>query len=163
MNQYINPLFNSLIAPICFAFTMASSSDEGRATTALTEGVSNSAEGDLAIDEDASTVHLAVNSCVFPILTVAVRAEEECIREFLVQLSGEEGALSREDGRNEAADNDSFVDIMSGSQSAALPRIDDFVVPSTSGTELEVGSATSCEEGADVTMKTHIYPESKMG
>ena len=163
MNEYKNPPLKSLIAPTCSAFTMASSSDDGRVTESLTEGVSRSAEGDSAIDEDASTAELAPKFRVFPNLTVAVREVEECIREFLDQLSGKEGALSREDGGSEAADDDNFVDIMSGYQPAAIPRNDDFVVPRNSGTELEVGNATSCEEGADVTMTTSMDPESRMG
>ena len=41
-------------------------SSEGRVATLSTEGVSSSAERDLAIDETASTVSLAPNVCVAP-------------------------------------------------------------------------------------------------
>ena len=39
---------------------------------------------------------------------------EECIRHFVDHMSGEDGALSRQDFGSEAADEDSFVDILSG-------------------------------------------------
>ena len=74
---------------------MASSSDESRATTPSTEVVSSSAEGELVIDEDDSTVSLAANPRVASDLTVAVRKGEECIPDFLDQLSDEDGVLSR--------------------------------------------------------------------
>ena len=64
MDEYINPQCNSLIVTSCFELTMASSSDECRAIALFNVGVSSSAEGELAIDEDASTVSLAPKSCV---------------------------------------------------------------------------------------------------
>ena len=78
------------------------------------EGVSISAEEELAIDETASTVSLAPNLCFVPDLSVAVREKEECARDFLDHLSGEEGAASHLVVGGEADDNDDFVDIISG-------------------------------------------------
>ena len=73
----------------------------------LTEGVSSPAEGELAIDETASTVNLVSNLCVVPETSVAVREGEQCLQEFWDHLS-------RSVLEGEADDNDSFVDIMSG-------------------------------------------------
>ena len=78
----------------------------------FTEGVSNSAERELAIDETASTVSLAPNVCVVPGVSAAVEDGEECVGEFRSPVSGEESAVRHLEG--EADDNDSFVDIMSG-------------------------------------------------
>ena len=80
----------------------------------FTAGVSSSAEGELAIDETASTVSLPPNVCVVRDLSVALRAGEECVRDFLDHLSGEESAVSQLVLEGEADDNESFVDIMSG-------------------------------------------------
>ena len=91
---------------------MASSSDEGRVTAAFTEGVSSSADWELAIDENASSVSLAPKPVVAPDLSVAVREEEESVLKFLAYLSGEESASSQNLG-GEADDDDCFVDIMS--------------------------------------------------
>ena len=89
---------------------MASS---GRRIAALfTEGVSSSAEGELAIDETASTVSLAPNVCVAPGVSAAMEESEEGVGEFVSPVSGEERAARHLD--EEADDNDSFVDIMSG-------------------------------------------------
>ena len=87
-------------------------SSEGRVTTFFTEGVSSSAEGELAIDETTSTVSLARNVCVAPGVSAAVEEGEECTGEFSSPVSGEEGAVRHLEG--EADDNDSFVDIKSG-------------------------------------------------
>ena len=88
---------------------MASS---GRRISALfTEGVSSSAEGELAIDETTSTVSLAPNVCVAPGVSAAVEESREHVREFASPESGEERAARH---LEEANDNDSFVDIMSG-------------------------------------------------
>ena len=78
----------------------------------FTEGVSSSAEGELAIDESASTVSLAPNVHVVPGVSAAVEEGEECVREFSSPVSGEEGAVRHFEG--EADGNDSFLDIMSG-------------------------------------------------
>ena len=51
----------------------------------------------------------------------------------------------------------------SSGESAAHPRISDSCVPGSSGTEFEVGSTTSCEEGADATTTTPMHHESSMG
>ena len=56
---------------------MASSCGEGRVAGLLTEGVSISAEGELAVDETASTVILAPNVCVVLVVSVAVREAQE--------------------------------------------------------------------------------------
>ena len=52
---------------------MASSCGEVKVAALFTEGVSSSAEGELAIDETASTVSLAPNVYVVPEMSVAVR------------------------------------------------------------------------------------------
>ena len=54
VNKYVNPPCNSSLATSCGKSTMASS--EGRKAALFTEGVSSSAEEELAIDETASTV-----------------------------------------------------------------------------------------------------------
>ena len=87
-------------------------SSEGRVATLVTEGVSSSAEADLAIDEAASTVNLAPNTCVVPGVSAAVEEGEECVRVFASPVSGEESAVRHLEGVVD--DNDSFVDIMSG-------------------------------------------------
>ena len=76
------------------------------------EGVSSSAEGELAIDETASTVSLAANVCVVPGVFGAVQEGEECVGDFVIPLSGKESAARHLEG--EADDKDSFVDIMRG-------------------------------------------------
>ena len=80
--------------------------------TLFTEGVSSSAEGELAIDETASTVSVAPNVCVVPGLSAAVEEGEECIGEIASPVSGGESAERHLEG--EADDNDIFVDFMSG-------------------------------------------------
>ena len=86
-------------------------SSEGRVAALFTQGLSNSAEGELAIDETRSTVSLAANVHVVPGVSAAVEEGEECVGEFSSPFGGEEsGARHLE----EADDNDSFVDIMSG-------------------------------------------------
>ena len=80
--------------------------------TLFTEGVSSSAEGELAIDETASTVSSAPNVCVAPGVSAAVEESEECAEEFVNPMSGEESAARHLEG--EVDYNDSFVDIMSG-------------------------------------------------
>ena len=87
-------------------------SSESRLATLSIEGVSISAQGELAIDETASTVSLAPNVCVVPGVSAAVEEGEECVGEFSSPVSGEESAVRHLEG--EADDNDSFVDIMSG-------------------------------------------------
>ena len=87
-------------------------SSEGRVAALFTEGVSGSAEGELAIDETASTVSLAANDCVVPGLSAAVEEGEDCVGEFASPVSSEESAVRHLEG--ETDDNDSFVDIMSG-------------------------------------------------
>ena len=87
-------------------------SSEGRFAAVFTEGVSSSAEGDLAIDETTSTVSLAPNVCVVPGVSAAVEENEECVGELASPVAGEESAARHLEG--EADDNDSFVDIMSG-------------------------------------------------
>ena len=85
---------------------------EGRVAALFTEGVSSSAEGELAIDETTSTVSLAPNVCVVPGVSVAVEEDEECVGEVASPVAGDERAARHLEG--EADDNDSFVDIMSG-------------------------------------------------
>ena len=97
MNKYVNPPCNSSLATSCAKSLMAS--PEGRVAVLFTEGVSSSAEGELAIDETASTVSSAPNSCVVPGVSAAVEEGGECVGESPTPVSG---------------DNDSFVDIVSG-------------------------------------------------
>ena len=76
------------------------------------EGVSSSAEGELAIDKTTSLVSLAPNVCVVPGVSAVVEADEECVGEFSSPGASDEGAVRHLEGG--ADDNDSFVDIMSG-------------------------------------------------
>ena len=89
---------------------MASSAS--RLAVLFTEGVSSSAEGELAIDETTSTVSLVPNVCVVPGESAVVEEDEECVRESGNAVSGEESTVGYNEG--EGDDNDSFVDIMSG-------------------------------------------------
>ena len=86
-------------------------SSEGRVAALFTEGVSSSAEGELAIDETTSTVSLAPNVHVVLGVSAAVEKGEECLGERSSPIAGEESAARHLD---EADDNDSFFDIMSG-------------------------------------------------
>ena len=85
---------------------------EGRLAALFTEGVSSSAEGELAIDETTSTVSLAPNVCVAPGVSAAREESEERVGEFVSPVSSEERAARHID--EEADDKGSFVDIMSG-------------------------------------------------
>ena len=87
-------------------------SSEGRVAALFTEGVSSSAEGEVAINEIASTVCLALNICVVPGVSADIEEGEECAGVFASPVSGEESAVRHLEG--EAEDNDSFVDTMSG-------------------------------------------------
>ena len=87
-------------------------SSECRVAALVIEGVSSSAEGELAIDETTSTVSLAPNVRVVPGVSAAVEEGEECVGEFSSPVFAEEDAVRHLEG--EADDNDSFVDIMSG-------------------------------------------------
>ena len=86
-------------------------SSDGRVAAFFTEGLSSSAEGELTIDETASTVSLAPNVCVVPGVSADVEEGEECVGVFASPVSGGESAVRRLEG--ETDDNDSFVDIMS--------------------------------------------------
>ena len=114
MNNYVNPPCNSSLATSCAKSVMASSCGEGKVSALFTEGVSNSAEGEVAIDETASTVSLAPNVCVVPGVSVAVREGEECVEVFVDDLRVEGSAPRPFVLEGEGDDNDSFVDIMSG-------------------------------------------------
>ena len=92
MNKFVNPPCNSSLVTSCAKSVIASSCGDGEAAVLFTEGVSSSAEGELAIDEAASRVSLAPNVCVAPEISVAVREREECVQEFLDHLRGEESA-----------------------------------------------------------------------
>ena len=91
-------------------------SSEGRVTALFTEGVSSSAEGELAIDETTSTVSLVPNVRVVTGVSAVVQEDEECVGESGNAVSGEESSVGYRKG--EADDNDSFVDIMSGISAA---------------------------------------------
>ena len=112
MNKYVNPPCNSSLTTSCATFVMASS--EGRVAALFTEGVSSSAERELAIDETASTVSLAPKIYVVPGVSAAVEEGEECVAEFADHLSGEESVARQFVLEGEADENDSFVDLMSG-------------------------------------------------
>ena len=84
---------------------------EGRVATLFTEDVYSSAEGELAIDETTSTVSSAPNVHVVPGVSAAVEEGEECVGKFSSPVAGDESAARH---LEEADDNDSFVDIMSG-------------------------------------------------
>ena len=114
MNKYVNPSCNSSLATSFAKSVLASSCDEGQVATLFPEGVSISAEAELAIDETSSTVSPAPNVCVVPGVSVAAREGEECVEEFVDDLSGEENGAPQFVLEGEADDNDSFVDIMSG-------------------------------------------------
>ena len=89
---------------------MDSSCGEGKVATLFTAGVSSSVEGEMVIDEAASTVNLTPHVCIVPGATVAVRESEECVQEFVYHLSGEESTANRFVPEGEADRNDSFVD-----------------------------------------------------
>ena len=89
MNDYVNPPCISSLATSCAKSVMAGSCGEGKVAALFTEVVLISAEGELTIDETASTVSLAPNVCVVPEMSVAVREGEECVQDFLDHLSGE--------------------------------------------------------------------------
>ena len=89
---------------------------ESRLAALFTEGVSSSAEGELAIDETTSTVSLVPNVCVVPGESAVVEEDKECVGESGNTVSGEESTVGYREG--EADDNDSFVDIMSGISAA---------------------------------------------
>ena len=68
-------------------------SSEGRLAALFTEGVSNSAEGELAIDETTSTVSLVPNVCVVPGESAVVEEDEECVGESDNAVSGEKSTV----------------------------------------------------------------------
>ena len=86
-------------------------SSDGKVAALFTDGVSKSAEGELAIDETASTFSLVPNVCVVLGVSAAVEEGEECVEEFVDHLSGEASAVRHLEG--DVDDNDSFIDIMS--------------------------------------------------
>ena len=86
----VNTPYNSSLATSCAKSVMASS--EAKVATLFTDGVSSSAEGELAIDETASTASLASHVCVVPGVSAAVQDGEECVEELVDHLGGEESA-----------------------------------------------------------------------
>ena len=91
-------------------------SSESTLAALFNEGVSSSAEGELAIDETTSTVSLVPNVCVVPGVSAVVEEDEERVGEFGNAVCSEESTVGYREG--EADDNDSFVDIMSGISAA---------------------------------------------
>ena len=89
---------------------------ESRLAALFTEGVSSSAEGELAIDETTSTVSLVPNVRVVPGESAVVEEDEECVGESGNAVSGEESTVGYREG--EADYNNSFVDIISGISAA---------------------------------------------
>ena len=114
MIEYVNPPCNSSLATSCAKYVMASSCGEGKVAALFPEGVSSSAERELAIDETASTVSLAPNICFVPEISLAVWKADVCVQDLLDYLNGEASAARHFVLEGEADDNDSFVDIMSG-------------------------------------------------
>ena len=113
MNESINPPCNSSLATSCIKSAISSSCDEGKVDALSTEGVSIFPEGELLIDETASTGTISPNLCVVPDLSVPVQGEE-CVRDFLDHLSGEDSAAGHLVFGEKTDDIDSFVDNMSG-------------------------------------------------
>ena len=91
-------------------------SSESRLAALFTEGVSSSAERELAIDETTSTVSLVPNVRVAPGVSAVVEEDEECVGESGDAVSGEKSTVGYREG--DGGDNDSFVDIMSGTSAA---------------------------------------------
>ena len=112
LNKYANPPCNSPLATSGAKPVMAES--EGKVAALFNEGVLGCTEGELVINETASTVRLAPIVCVVTGLSAAVRKYEECVAEFVGHLSGEESAARHFVLEGEADDNDRFVSIMSG-------------------------------------------------
>ena len=112
LKKYVNPSCNSSLATSCAKSVMASSCGDGKVAALLTEVVSSSAKGELALDKTASVISLVPSVCVVPGVPVAVRESEESDEEFVDHLSGEESAARHFFLEGEADYNDSFVDIM---------------------------------------------------
>ena len=91
-------------------------SSESRLAALFTEGVSSSAEGELAIDETTSSVSLVPNVRVVPGESAVEEEDEECVEESGDVVSAEESTVGYHEG--EGDENDSFVDIMSGISAA---------------------------------------------
>ena len=91
-------------------------SSESRLAVLFTEGVSSSAEGELAIDETTSSLSLVPNVRVVPGVSAVVEEDEECVGESGDAGSGRESTVGYREG--EGDDNDIFVDIMSGISAA---------------------------------------------
>ena len=91
-------------------------SSESRLAALFTEGVSSSAEGELAIDETTSSVSLVPNVRVVPGECAVVEENEECVEESENAVSGDESTVGYREGQG--GDNDSFVDIMGGISAA---------------------------------------------
>ena len=89
MSKYVNPTCTSSSSTSCRKSVMPSSCGEGKVASLFTDGVSISAEWELAIDETASLVSLTPNVCVVPGVSVAVREGEECVQDFFDDLSCE--------------------------------------------------------------------------
>ena len=111
-NEYISPPCNSSLTTSCIKSAIASSGDQGKVAALFPEGVSSSAEGELTIDENASTVSLAPN--VLCPICLWLSKKEECVRDFSDHPSGENSTASQLVLGGQADDNDSFVDIKSG-------------------------------------------------
>ena len=91
-------------------------SSESRLAALFTEGVSSSAEGELAIDETTSTVSLVPNVRVVPGESAVVEKDKECVEESGNAVSGDGSTVGYREG--EGDENNSFVDIMSGISAA---------------------------------------------
>ena len=101
---------NNSIATSCVDSLKTSSSDEGRLTAPFREGVSSSAERELAIDMNGSTV----SSGALCLICLWVCKKGKNVRDLLGLLSVEKSASRRQFLESEADDDNSFDDIMSG-------------------------------------------------
>ena len=132
---------------------MAISCGEGKVAALFTEGVSSSAEGELATDETASTVSLTPNVCVKLGVSVAARGGKECVEEFVDHLSGEESAARCFVLEGEVDDNDSFVEIMS-----SITAVGDVVSESWTFADALAPSNLSVETMAEGVVDTSRLP-----
>ena len=82
------------------------------------ESVWSAAERELGIDEKVTVRSLSQDTRFIPNLKMVVRKGNECVREYLEQVNGEEGAHSDQDCAA-GGEDDTFVDIMKGVTLAA--------------------------------------------
>ena len=90
---------------------MSSTKEETKETSLFVEPIVNVEEGELVIDEEASTVSLVPNPRVFPDLNAAATEGDECVRRAVQKIETVFGGHA--DCRaQEASERDGFVDII---------------------------------------------------